>query len=152
MLRVLQKNGFVVIENFFPKELMDRVYDALTTWDETEKWNNFTYSDFYSTNPDQLNTYKNRLEIVLPFVDPFETVLSTVHDSNLIDLMSTYANEKSNFNEPINLFMATSIMSRYGASEQTIHHDYGYEASMIKINVAVHDIPQESGPTSFCPW
>merc|ERR1719296_518422 len=32
MLRVLQKNGFVVIENFFPKELMDRVYDALTTW------------------------------------------------------------------------------------------------------------------------
>ena len=42
-------------------------------------------------------------------------------------------------------------MLRSGAREQLIHHDYGYVASMMKISVAIHDIHETSGSTSFCP-
>ena len=66
--------------------------------------------------------------------------------------MSAYGDEKNSHTNLINLFIAISIMLRYGASEQTIHYGYGYKASIIKINVAIHNILQESGPTSFYPW
>ena len=146
MLKVLKRNGFVVIQNFFSSELMKEVNDVMNTWDETDIWNNFTYSDFYSTDGDQLNMYRNRLEIVLPFVDPFETVLSTIHTSILMELMSAYGSH-----QPINIDFPASIMSRPGSLDQSIHGDHGYVAGMLKLNVAIHDIPEESGPTSFCP-
>ena len=85
MLSILRKNGFVVIKNFFPSELMSEVHYVMNNWDESGEWNNLTYSDFYSSNKDQLNEYENRLEIVLPFVDPFETVLATIHGSILME-------------------------------------------------------------------
>ena len=54
--------------------------------------------------------------------------------------------------QPINIDFPASIMSRPGAINQDIHSDHGYNAGMLKLNVAIHDIPEESGPTSFCPW
>ena len=146
MLRILKKNGFVVIENFFPPELMSKVNEFMNNWDELREWNNLTYSDFYSSDPNQLNEYENRLEVVLPYVDPFETVLSTIHKSILMELMSAYGS-----NQPINIDFPASILSRPGAVEQSTHSDHGYVAGMLKLNVAIHDIPEISGPTSFCP-
>jgi len=146
MLFTLRKNGFVVIKNFFPEELMAEASHFLNTWDEEGIFCDLDYDQFYSTNQDQLNEYENRLEIVLPFVHPFETVLAKIHGSILMELMSAYGNH-----QPINIDFPASIMSRPGALEQAIHSDHGYEAGMLKLNVAIHDIPEESGPTSFCP-
>merc|ERR1711862_740524 len=42
-------------------------------------------------------------------------------------------------------------MSRPGALEQDIHSDHCCMAGMLKLNIAIHDIAEESGPTSFCP-
>ena len=114
MLQILRKYGFTVIESFFSTTLMDKINNILNTWDETDTWNNFAYSDFYSVDSDQLNMHKNRLEIALPFFDPFTTVLSLIHNSTIMDLMSAYATKENNHKEPINLFMATTIMSRPG--------------------------------------
>lgn len=146
MLHILQKNGFVVIENFFPTELMAKVNDFMNNWEELGELNNLTYSDFYSVDRTVLNNYENRLEIVLPYIDLFEKILSTIHESILMELISAYGSY-----QPINLDFPSSIISRPGALEQSIHTDHGYSAGMLKLNVAIHDIPEKSGPTSFCP-
>ena len=105
---------------------MLEVNEFMNNWDELGQWNNLTYSDFYSSFEGQLNEYENRLEVVLPYVDPFETVLSTVHKSTLMELMSAYGSH-----QPINIDFPATIISRPGAKKQETHSEHGHVAGML---------------------
>lgn len=146
LLESFQKYGFVYIKNYFPAELMNEINNALNSWDVTGKFKNLSFSDYYSSLPYQLSAYEFRKEIVLPFEEPFKTFLSIVHNTTIMEVLKAYGK-----NQPVSLDFPSSIMSYPGATQQKTHGDHGFEASMVKVGVAIHDIEETSGPTSFCP-
>merc|ERR1712226_25395 len=106
MVRVFLKKGFVMVKNFFPKKYMQKLTQIMHQWDDYGAWNNLTFADFYCHDENKLNNYENRLEIMIPYVPPFDNVFYDLHNSTLMEVMREYSHHR-----PIHMEFPSSIMS-----------------------------------------
>ncbi|KAL3907559.1 MAG: hypothetical protein SGILL_008824, partial [Bacillariaceae sp.] len=148
---VLQRYGVVIIQNFFSRDEMKNIHDILRNWRDTGMWKdtyNFTTYHGYKHLHGNGNRRKNaaRGEIVLPFEEPFLSIVDQIDKSILIDVMHRYGNRTD-----LNMEYATSIFSEPPANHQGLHSDYNFPVNLFKIGIAVHDTPKVQGPTGFCP-
>ena len=148
---VLQRYGVVIIQNFFPRDEMKNIHDILRDWRDTGVWKdryNFTTYHGHRHLHGNENHRKRppRGEIVLPFEEPFLSIVDQIDKSILVDVMHRYGNRTD-----LNMEYATSIFSEPPAVDQDLHSDYNFPVNLFKIGIAVHDTPKEQGPTGFCP-
>ncbi|KAL3937239.1 MAG: hypothetical protein SGARI_002202 [Bacillariaceae sp.] len=90
-----------------------------------------------------------RGEIVLPFKEPFRSIMEEIDHSILVDVMQTYGQQSDT--DVLNMEYPTSIFSIKGSPEQPLHRDYVFPKTLFKIAVSTHDTPKVQGPTGFCP-
>jgi hypothetical protein len=145
----LEKYGVVIIHDFFPRNEMEKIHKILVDWQDTGTWKGYNFTSFHGHRHLHGNSKKRRPtrgEIVLPFTEPFKSIVDQIDDSILIDVMHTYGNRTD-----LSMEYATSIFSVPPTGNQNLHSDYNWQSNLFKIGIAVHDTPKTQGPTGFCP-
>jgi hypothetical protein len=143
-LSILQKYGFVAFKNFFSRERMRDVHEILLNWRRVGDWDGRKYSEFMAKR--HLHDPALREEVVIPFVDPFLSILKDIEESVVKEVMDRYVGLPG-----LHLEFVSSILSDPGAGPQTIHTDIAVPGRMLKGNLALHAMKKENGPTGFCP-
>lgn len=143
-LLILQKYGFVAFKNFFSAGRMEEIHEILLDWRRIGEWDGRKYAEFMAKQ--HLHDSALREEVVVPYTDPFLSILKDIEDSLVWQVMDRYVGLPG-----LQLDIVTSILSDPGAGTQVIHTDIAVPGRMLKGNLALHRMKKENGPTGFCP-
>ena len=132
MMEAYKTTGFLIIENFFEKQLMNEVTYTLNAWRKLKTWQNLNFTKY--AFDEYIPTNANRFEVILPFLDPFKSLVTQL---KTLDLPF----------EELDIVSATASLP--GAIQQTKYRNTLSKETVFQI--IPHDSLLQNGIVSFCP-